>query len=159
MNFQVVVSADTTILKMAARDLKLIDKYSYHGYMITLHGLKGTKAPTTRMPMRQTEVPAWCKPGLQVKDNTILAVGASHQVELMDAWMLAQEAALREIARHKIQKVLAQVRATDELLEKSMAAETVFQSQKAQFDRAFILYIKTEHSRSYKVFLQLKTDS
>ncbi|MDD2331194.1 MAG: hypothetical protein PHI68_00935 [Candidatus Cloacimonetes bacterium] len=158
VNFQVVVSADTSFLYHADRELKLIDKYSYHGYLITLHGLRTTTPTSTRMPMSQKEIPAWCTPGLVEKGKNILAVGASHQVELMDAWMLAQEEALREIARYKIQNVVSKVRSTENLHEKSMAAETVYRNANVQFDRAFILYLKKNQSRSYKVFLQLKAE-
>jgi len=156
MDFRVVVSADTTVLRTAARDLRLIDKYSYHGYLITLHGLKDTQPDLSRKPMSQNEIPQWCKPGLSISGSEVFAVGHSLQAELIDAWSLAHEEALREIARYRLQNVLTKVKATENIVDKRMAIETVIHNRTVYYDKAFILCIKNDQTRSYRVFLQLR---
>jgi len=156
IKFDLVVSADTSYLFYAAKELKPLARHRVHGYLISLYGFGDIQVNESMQPMSVMDQPDWCTGDISVDGNNIVAIGYSHQANLMDAWYLAQEAALQKIGQYRLQNVLSVVRATDDAIQKSIAIETVVRNQSTQIDKAFIIYLKNNETPSYKVFLRLK---
>lgn len=156
VDFDLVVSADTSYLFYAAKELKTLARHRIHGYLITLNGFGDIQANEDIQPMSLMDAPEWCNRDIFVEGDNVVAIGSSHQADLMDAWYLAQESALQKIGKYRLQNVLSVVRATDDALQKSIAIETVVRNQSTQIDKAFIVYLKNNETPSYKVFLRLK---
>lgn len=157
VSFNVVVSSDIDFLYRASEGLKMLDSYEVNGYLIGLFGFIDGSAASAKSFMDAGNIPDWTNAlSVYTTGNTLYSVAGSHQVSLLDAWNMAQELALRQIAQYRLQKVVANVRATEDIMQRNLAIETVTRSQNVYLDRCFIIPLKQGNNVSYKVFLQLK---
>lgn len=157
--FNLVVSADPAFMRNAFTEMQLLDKYETHGYWIGLFGLEKMDVSSEKQSMNILDLPSWCNDkDVITQGDKLYAVASSHQANLMDAFMGAQEQALKQIGRYRIQKVMGRILASDTMLEKSIALETVTQSQNTSFVSTYVIFMRNNETPSYKVFLRLKAD-
>ncbi|MDP2173637.1 MAG: hypothetical protein Q8M98_01040 [Candidatus Cloacimonadaceae bacterium] len=158
ISFNVVVSSDIGFLYRASAGLKMIDSYEINGYLIGLFGFIDGSVKPEKLSMNSTNIPDWsASHSVYTNGKTLYSVASSHQASLMDAWNMAQELALRQIAQYRLQNVVAVVRATNDIMQRNIAIETVTRSQNVYLDKSFIAPFKQDNIVSYKVFLQLKS--
>ena len=166
VGYNLVVSADTDYLHYAHTHLREVDSYSINGYLICLYNLADqedtpiiTAAQKTRRQMTESSMPAWCSaPELSTDSGKVYSVASSHQANLIDAIFHAQEQALKQMGRYRLQNVLSRVLATESMLEKAVAMETVVENQPSWIDGIFVLSVRHNHTPSYRVFIRLKGD-
>jgi len=157
VNFNVVVSADLDFLRKASEELKLLDSHEVSGYFLGLYGFLEVTLKTELRSSNPAQLPDWCAQTTYTDKNTLYSVASSQQATLLDAWNLAHELALRQIAQYRLQNVVAQIRATEDTMQRNVAIETVTRSQNVYFDRSFILPIRRGNTTTYKVYLQMMT--
>lgn len=160
MSFNFVVSADMDFLSRAARDLVLLDSFNAYGFFIGLYGLEPRKlsAKDTAISNSPTIDPEAAMQEIYLEGNTLYSTATSRQAELQDAFNLAQEKALRQIAQYRLQTVLAKIRSYDDETDQAMALETVTRNQQCRFDSVSIIHHQVGETHSYSVTLRLKAD-
>ncbi|MDZ4121641.1 MAG: hypothetical protein U1C33_04430 [Candidatus Cloacimonadaceae bacterium] len=164
--YELVVSADTAFLHYANAHLVQVDSYAINGYLICLFYLPETnfgnakpKVDSAIRPMQVLSFPSWCSdPELSTNDSNVYSVASSHQASLIDAIFFAQEKALKQLGRYRLQNVVSRVLATDSMLEKAIAMETVTQNKHTMIDQIFVYHIKIDNTPSYRAFIRLKGD-
>ncbi len=155
-NFNVVVSEDLEYLRRASKELKLLGQFDTRGYFLGLYGFIDTNPDTLSVIMNPADPPNWIKkPGVRIEKKKVICVASSRQASLIDAFSAAQEIALRSLGQYIVRDVTAQVRATNEVMERNLLMETVTRSHSVFFDKVFIRQLKIDGSDSYEVFLQL----
>ncbi len=159
IGFNMVVSADLPYMYNAFQNMKLIDSYSTNSYLIALFGLEDALVSKTTAVMSRAGLPDWCNDAdISADHEFVYSVANSHHVTLMDAYYEAQELALKQIGKYRLQNVMGRVLATDNMLEKSIAIETVTQSKNSYIDKVFVVFMRNNQSPSYKVYIRLKAD-
>jgi len=159
VGYNLVVSADTDFLRRAGRELKLIDKYSTGAYLICLFGFGESAVSADRVAMSRQNLPDWCnREDIAIQGDKLISVASAQHATLMDAWSEAQEKALRQIGKYRLQKVMGRLTATQSSQEKAIAIETVTKSQSNRFVNAFVVPIRNNNTLSYKVYICLGTN-
>ena len=157
--FNVVVSADTTFLNRAARDLVMLDSIEIHGFLIGLFGFQETEIDQTMRMMHRSTMPSWCDhSNLYVSGESVLITSTALSANLFDAWNEAQETALRVIAQYRVQNVVSRILVSNDWVHQYTEMETVLRNQQVYLNRSFIEFRQIENQPSYKVYLQFRAD-
>ncbi len=159
MSFNFVVSADMDFLHQAARDLVLLDSFESAGLFLGLYGLQKVDPDRSELVMQPQEKPAWANHnGIYIEGNTLYSVSATHQAELKDAFLAAQEQALRQIAQYRLQNVVGKIRSINDRTDQVLALETVTRNQTCHFDKIFVQRQRSDQADSYTLCIQLKAE-
>lgn len=159
VGYNVVVSANLQAMHDAYANLKLVDSYDKNGYFIGLFSYNTASVDSDLKPMTHGSLPAWAKGNdISTDSKNVFGVGSSHQAYLMDAWSEAQENALKAVGKYRLQNIMGRILAIDDMLEKSIAMETVTQSNHVYLDKAWIVHIRNHQTSSYRVYLRLMAE-
>jgi len=159
VNFNVVVSADTTYLRKAAEELIMLDSVEVHGFVIGLFGFHETEIDKTLRMMQRSTMPAWCEQThLTISGESVYITGTALSANLIDAWQEAQETALRTIARYRVQRVVSRILTRNDWLHEFTQMETVLRNQRVYLSRSFIEFRHIADQPSYRVYLQFRAD-
>jgi len=159
MSFNFVVSADMDFLHRAGRDLVLLDSFESAGLFLGLYGLQEADPDRSKLVMQFQEKPAWAnRSGIYIAGNTLYSVSSSHQAELKDAFLAAQEQALRQIAQYRLQNVVGKIRSIDDRTDQALALETVTRNQTCRFDKIYVQRQRIDQADSYTLYIQLKAE-
>lgn len=157
VDFNVVVSSDTTYLNSAVKELKPIAETSFHGYRILLMGKEDHEVNNDIIQASVSNTPAWCKNQQTFEeDGFVYVIGTSADANLALAWKNAQESALRKLAQYRLLNVMGILNATDNQTQKAMLIETVAKNTDASFAKNWVFHKQVNNASSYSVFIMLK---
>ncbi|MBM4399976.1 MAG: hypothetical protein FJ041_06600 [Candidatus Cloacimonetes bacterium] len=157
-DLKVVVSADTLYLNNIGKKLKPLAETSFHGYKLFLMGTQETDINNDLISVSASNLPRWCYTQNTTEDDNYVYVSAkAEDADLITAWKLAQENALRSLAQYRLQKVSALIKSTDDNLERAMLIETVTSNSNASFSRIWLYHKLVNNAPSYTVFMMLKS--
>lgn len=156
-DFKIVVSADTSYLNWADRNLISQASTSFNGYKLSLFSVQTLKPDKTIIRCSIANLPAWTKKSdVYLEDGYLYIPGFSSQAGLIDAWKTAQENALRKLAQYRLTTVLGSLRSTEDWTKKLLILETVTQSPNATMSNSWIYQKKVDTLNSYGVYILLK---
>jgi len=156
-DFNVVVSADTSYLNYADRNLKSFAETAFHGYKVILYGVDKPEINPEIVQTSVANVPNWCK-GIDTYEDGdyIYTVGYAQEVSLIDSWKNAQADGLRKLAQYRLMNVIASVRSTDDWTKKMLLIETVTKNPDTAISKTWLFQKIVNNASSYSVFLLLK---
>lgn len=155
---KLVVSSDLDYLKRTYQKLQLIDAVDVHGYRIGLFGFIDGQVENQIQTMDGNQLPDWClDEHTQLNGNVLFCTASGLASSLPDAWNLAHERALRLIGKYRFQKVKGVFETETDMSQRHTAIETVTRSYKAYFEKSFIVPISIEGQKSFKVYLQVRS--
>jgi hypothetical protein len=155
--FDLVVSADMDYLNYAIRELKPVLSYSADGLEFVLFGINSKPFNTLALGEDATLTPSWAaKPALILDKDIVISTAQAREAELQDAFLAAQEIALRQIGQYRVQNVASVVRDWGDVHLRQMSMETVTINSAARLKRAHFVAHEYGFTRSYTVYLQLE---
>jgi hypothetical protein len=158
VDFNVVVSSDTTYLKKAYKEIKPLAETSFHGYKVFIMGKEDYKLNNDIVQVSVSSIPSWCI-GQQTHEDEefVYVIGTSSDANLAMAWKNAQESALRKLAQYRLTNVMGSIQATDNTTQKAMLIETVTRNSNASFVKNWVFHKQVNNASSYSAFIMLKS--
>jgi hypothetical protein len=119
-DFRVVVSADTSYLNYADKNLKSYAEATFHGYKVFLYGIEQPVVNNDIVRASVANTPKWCKGNETFEDaDYVYTVGYAQEISLITAWKNAQEDGLRKLAQYRLTNVIATLRSTEDQTRKT----------------------------------------
>jgi len=155
--FDLVVSADLDYLNYAMQELKPALSYSAEGLELVLFGINPLPLNTLALAEDTSLIPAWSKgAALKLENDRLISTAQAREADLPEAFLAAQELALRQIGQYRVQNVASVVRDWGDVHLRQMSMETVTINSAARLSKAHFVVHEYVPTRSYTVYLQLE---
>jgi hypothetical protein len=156
-DFRVVVSADTSYLNYADKNLKSYAEATFHGYKVFLYGIEQPVVNNDIVRASVANTPKWCKGNETFEDaDYVYTVGYAQEISLITAWKNAQEDGLRKLAQYRLTNVIATLRSTEDQTKKTTIIETVTHNPDTAITKTWLFPKTVDNVSSYSVFLMLR---